>query len=104
MKPILERRAAKYVEGGFRVCYLCGYNTPDEIHHKSYFPEECVALCHSCHGHVHSDTYEGSLAPSIARPSDYEKTRRQQEKEGDGIGWWSADNPVWDEVDRVKNR
>lgn len=79
--PIRRRRAAKYVRGGFRTCYLCGYNTPDEIHHTSYFPEEAVAVCQGCHSHIHSDASSG-LEPDEPRPEDYEKRRRRMEKEG----------------------
>lgn len=72
------RRAAKYLSGDVDVCYLCEYNTPDEIHHTSYFPERTVAVCESCHAHIHSDTETG-LEPDEPRPDDYEKTRRRQE-------------------------
>jgi len=78
--PIRRRRAAKYVRGGFRVCYLCGYNTPDEIHHTSYFPEEAVAVCEGCHSYIHSSADTG-LEPDEKRPNGYETTRRRQEKE-----------------------
>lgn len=94
MKPILKRRSAKYVEGGFRVCYNCGYNTPDEVHHTSYFPEECIAVCSGCHGYIHSDNYDGSLEPDQPRPDDYEKQRRRAEANGEGYGDMDADNAV----------
>lgn len=73
------RRAAKYLTGDVDVCYLCGYNTPDEIHHTSYFPERTVAVCESCHSYIHSDSDTG-LEPDEPRPDDYEKTRRRQER------------------------
>ena len=79
--PIRRRRAAKYVRGGFRQCYLC-LSEPDEIHHTSYFPEEAVALCETCHRAVHNQDMGSHLEPDRSRPEGYETTRRQQEKEG----------------------
>ena len=94
MRPILTRRAAKYVRGGFRVCYLCGTNSPDEVHHTSYFPEECVAVCASCHSYIHTDSTDTGLEPDQRRPQGYEKTRREQEAAGDGVSFWHENNPV----------
>lgn len=94
MKEILERRAAKYVKGGFEVCYLCGYHTPDEIHHTSYFPEECVAVCSACHGEIHSDYSDTGLEPEQKRPDDYEKQRRRAEANGEGYADSDPDNAV----------
>lgn len=79
--PIRRRRAAKYVRGGFRVCYLCQYEKPDEIHHTSYFPEEAVAVCSTCHKDIHRSDTDTGLEPDEPRPDDYEKTRRRQEAE-----------------------
>ena len=73
-----ERRAAKYVDGGFEQCKLC-MSEPDEIHHTSYFPEEAVAVCSSCHSHIHAGDFPG-LQPDSKRPEDYEKVRRRQER------------------------
>lgn len=78
--PIRKRRAAKYVRGGFRTCYHCGFNPPDEIHHTSYFPEEAVAVCEGCHSHIHSNANTG-LEPDEQRPENYETIRRRQEKQ-----------------------
>lgn len=94
MKSILKRRASKYVKGGFSECYVCTEH-PDEIHHTSYYPEECVAVCSSCHGHIHSDGYRGDLAPSRPRPEGYEKERRQAEADGCGYKDYDTDNAVW---------
>lgn len=77
--PLRRRRAAKYLTGGLDVCYLCGYNLPDVIHHTSYFPEKTVAVCESCHGYIHSGSDTG-LEPDEPRPDSYEKIRRRQEK------------------------
>lgn len=94
MMSILKRRAAKYVKGGFSECYVCT-KRPEEIHHTSYFPEECVAVCTSCHGHIHSDDYRGDLAPDQPRPDDYEKQRRRAEDRGAGYRSYDEDNAVW---------
>ena len=78
---IRKRRAAKYVRGGFLECYIC-LDSPDEIHHTSYFPEEAVAVCKTCHAGIHSDEDNGlsHLQPDTSRPEDYETRRRRQEK------------------------
>lgn len=94
MMPILKRRAAKYVKGGFSECYVCT-ERPEEIHHTSYYPEECVAVCTTCHGHIHSDDYSGHLEPDQPRPDDYEKQRRRAEERGDGYSDHDEGNAVW---------
>lgn len=80
-KRILERRASNHLREDSvpGICYLCGSNTADQLHHTSYFPEETIPICSSCHSEIHNQSLDISdeLTPELSyRPDDYEKMRR----------------------------
>jgi len=76
-----RREATKIIDDAvLDACYICDdVGGPHEYHHISYFPEETVVLCESCHEELHSRgqyshiSYEERefLQPDTERPPGY---------------------------------
>lgn len=53
-------------------CLLCEAQTDLQEHHISYYPEETVFVCVSCHSKIHTtDGFHDELVPNRPRPENY---------------------------------
>lgn len=77
------KRQRDHFRAGARreTCYICGangnYGGSIIHHHTSYWPEETVPLCNSCHAKLEIHGQYPELEAPRSRPDDYHRKREE---------------------------